>query len=147
MRAVLKYLLILTAAALALTPLPRYAVERAYSRGFYPIVQPRLTALSNSTPFAWFDAVVVLAIGMTLALWIVRLRQRKAGAGRAVVALTIDTAAIGAFLYLWFLAAWGLNYQRQPLREQLDFREERITRDALRALAERTVDSLNALHG
>ena len=39
-----------------------------------------------------------------------------------------------------------MNYQRQPLREQLDFREERITRDALRALAARTVDSLNALH-
>ena len=54
--------------------------------------------------------------------------------------------AVGAVLYLWFLAAWGLNYQRQPLREQLDFREDRITRDALRALAARTVDSLNALY-
>ena len=54
--------------------------------------------------------------------------------------------AIGAVLYLWFLGAWGLNYQRQPLREQLDFREERITRDGLRALAARTVDSLNALY-
>ena len=49
-------------------------------------------------------------------------------------------------LYLWFLAAWGLNYQRQPLREQLDFRDDRITHAALRELAERTVDSLNALH-
>jgi hypothetical protein len=60
--------------------------------------------------------------------------------------LAFDSAAIAAVLYLWFLGAWGFNYQRQPLREQLDFREDRITRDALRSLAARTVDSLNALH-
>jgi len=150
----LKLALILVATIFALTPLPRYAVERTYSRGVYPIVQPRLTALSNSTPFAWFDALVLLTAGATVALWAVRLWglprrsgvAAKAGLGRTLAALVIDTAAISAVLYLWFLGAWGLNYQRQPLREQLDFREERITTDALRALAARTVDSLNALH-
>jgi len=146
MRRVLKFGVILAAAALALTPLPRHAVERAYSRGVYPIIQPRLTALSNSTPFAWFDALVLLTIGATIAMWALRLRQREKGVGPTLAVLAIDTVAIGAVLYLWFLGAWGLNYQRQPLREQLDFHEERITRDALRALAVRTVDSLNALH-
>ena len=148
MRRVFKFGVIFVAAGLALTPLPRHAVERAYARGFYPMVQPRLTALSNSTPFAWFDALVLLAIGTTLALWTARLLvvRRTGSAAKTLAGLTIDTAAIGAVLYLWFLMAWGLNYQRQPLREQLDFREERITRDALRTLAERTVDSLNALH-
>jgi hypothetical protein len=151
MRRVFKFGVILAAALLVLTPLPRQTVERVYSRGLYPIVQPRLTALSNSTPFAWFDALVVLMIVAIITMWITRLRlSRRSGedakAGRAVAGLTVDTVAIGAVLYLWFLAAWGLNYQRQPLREQLDFHEERITRDALRALAARTVDSLNALH-
>ena len=128
--------------------MPRQTVERVYSRGLYPIVQPRLTALSNSTPFAWFDALVVLTIGATLALWTRSPAAQKQRGDRSVTlaGLTIDTVAIGAVLYLWFLAAWGLNYQRQPLREQLDFHEDRITRDALRALAARTVDSLNALH-
>ncbi len=146
MRRVFKFGVILAAALLALTPMPRQTVERVYSRGLYPIVQPRLTALSNSTPFAWFDALVVLTIGATVVMWTVRLRHRKAGIGRTLAGLTVDTMAVGAVLYLWFLAAWGLNYQRQPLREQLDFHEDRITRDALRALAARTVDSLNALH-
>jgi hypothetical protein len=147
----LKGVLILAAALVASAPLPRHAVERIYSRGFYPILQPRLTALSNSTPFAWFDALVLLTIGTTLTLWAVRLRRLPRGSGAAakvgtLAGLTLDTAAIGAVLYLWFLVAWGLNYQRQPLHEQLDFREERITREALRTLAQRTVDSLNALH-
>lgn len=121
-------------------------------------MQPRLTALSNSTPFAWFDVLVLITIAGTGTMWAIRLlralRDRRASpsAGdrrmiRAVGALARDTAAMSAVLYLWFAGAWGLNYQRQPLREQLDFREERITRDALRALAERTIDSLNALHG
>jgi hypothetical protein len=137
---------VLAAVGLALTPLPREAVERLYSRGLYPAVQPRLTSLSNSTPFAWFDALVLVTAGATLALWALRLRRKRGSIGRTLAGLTVDTAAIAAVLYFWFLGAWGLNYQRQPLREQLDFREERITHDALRVLADRTVDSLNALH-
>lgn len=134
------------AAALALTPLPRQAVERVYSRGVYPVLQPWLTTLSNTTPFAWFDVLVIMTGGAIITLWTVRLRQRKTRLVPALAGLALDTAAIAAVLYLWFLGAWGLNYQRQPLRESLDFREERITRDALRALAGRTVDSLNTLH-
>lgn len=142
----LKIVLILVAGLVALIPLSRPAVERAYSRGVYPIIQPRLTWLSNSTPFALFDAVLVLTIGVTVVLWTMRLRNRKTGIVRTLGGLALDMGAIAAVLYLWFLASWGLNYQRQPLREQLDFHEDRITREALRDLAGRTVDSLNALH-
>jgi hypothetical protein len=168
----LKLALILVAAVLALVPLPRYAVERTYSRGVYAMVQPRLTAISNSTSFALFDALVLLSVALTATLWISRLRGRRRPSTRArgvpssvegrsreaapegrrnglavtLAMLVVDTAAIAAVLYLWFLCVWGLNYQRQPLREQLDFREERITRDALRALGARTVEALNTLH-
>ena len=145
-KSLLKISLIVVATVLALTPLPRQTVERAYARGLYPIVQPRLTTLSNSTPFAWFDALVLFAVGVIIAIWVTRLRRARTSRGRTLAGLAFDTAAIGAFFYVWFLFAWGLNYQRQPLREQLDFRDDRITREALRALAGRTVDSLNALH-
>ena len=142
----MKFLVILGAAAIALTPLPRETVERVYARGMYPLVQPRLTALTNLTPFAWFDAMALLVACSILAMWVLRLRGRKAGVLRTAGGLAIDTATVAAVVYLWFLAAWGLNYQRQPLRAQLDFHEDRITREALRALAARNVESLNALH-
>ena len=142
----LKFALILAAAIVALAPLPRHTVERAYSRGVYPIIQPKLTALTNSTSFAWFDAVLLLTVGAIVVLWMTRLRKRKTGIARTLGGLVLDTGAIVALLYLWFLGAWGLNYQRQPLREQLDFQENRITREALRDLAGRTVNSLNMLH-
>ena len=145
-KTLLKFALILAAVLVAAVPLPRHAVERAYSRGLYPIIQPTLTGLSNSTPFAWFDVLVVLTISATLFVWVRRLKNRKARLLPTVAALGIDTTAVVAVVYCWFLAAWGLNYQRQPLREQLDFRDDRITREALRALATRAVASLNTLH-
>jgi hypothetical protein len=143
---ILKLILIVAAAVLALTPLPRDTVERAYSRGVYPIVQPVLTALSNRTPFAWFDVTVVLALGLIAVMWFARLRRRSGRLRATLASLGVNTAAIAAALYLWFFGVWGLNYQRLPLREQLDFREERISPDALSALAGRTVDALNTLH-
>ena len=128
-------------------PLPRAGVERLYARGLYPLVQPRLTALSNCTPFALFDASWWSRCRSTAVLWTVRLRgaRRNGRAGGTFGGLALDTVAIAAVLYLWFLAAWGLNYRREPLRDQLDFHEDRITREALRALAIRNIDSLNAL--
>jgi hypothetical protein len=146
MRRAMKIVLIVCAVAVAAIPLPRPAVERAYSRGFYPIVQPRLTALSNRTSFAWFDVTMLISAGAVLLMWVVRLRRSKSRVAVTAAALALDTAAVAAFMYLWFLTMWGLNYQREPLRSQLDFREDRISREGLRALAVRSVDLLNGLH-
>ena len=138
----IKIVLVVVTATIAATPLPRGAVERLYSRGVYPVVQPRITSASNASSFAWFDVAVMIVGGAVLALWIGRLRQKK-GWLRTLADLIIDTSAIGASCYLWFLAGWGLNYQREPLRSQLDFQESRITRDALRELAAHNVALLN----
>ena len=64
---------------------------------------------------------------------------------RALGGVLLDTAAMGAFLYFWFLAGWGLNYQRQPLRTMLEFHDDRITADALRDLSVRDIKALNEL--
>ena len=178
--AFLKIVLIVTAAIVAAVPLPRPTVEQVFSRTVYPAVQPRLTSLSNTVPFALFDGVVLFVAAIVIAMWIRRVRgprrhedprprrhedpgprrhedpgprrhedtkrQRWGRRARLGLALISDTAVIGAVLYFWFLASWGLNYQRLPLGARLDFREERITQDALVALAHRTVDALNRLH-
>ena len=142
----LKFVVVLAAAVIIVTPLPREAVERVYARGAYPLIQPRLTSLTNRTPVAWLDVMVILVAGAMIVMWIVRLRRRRGGVLKTIGGLAGDTTAIVAIIYLWFLAVWGLNYQREPLRAQLDFREDRITREALRDLALRNVRSLNALH-
>ena len=147
-RRLLEIGLIAIAVAVACTPLPRGIVERIYARRIYPAIQPHLTSLSNAVPIALFDVTMVgLTIGV-FTMWIVTIR--RAGRGRrmgAVGGLMIDSAAIAAALYVWFLCAWGLNYQREPLRSIVDFDETHVTSEALIELAGRDIDALNALYG
>jgi hypothetical protein len=141
---VAKIVLVLLALGIASTPLPRTTIERVYTRGLYAKLQPRLTSVTNRSRIAWFDVGLVVLVVFAIALAIVRLRRPPRGRLRALGALAIDMAAIAAVVYLWFLAVWGLNYQRERLRSQLDFQESRVTRDALRQLAERDVAFLNS---
>jgi hypothetical protein len=143
----LEMLMIAAAIVAAVVPLPQGAVERAYSRGIYPLIQPRLTGFSNAVSIALFDVTVVGVAGAVLLLWAGGFRRAVRGrAFRTIGSLARTTAAIAALVYLWFLTAWGLNYRREPLRTLLDFQEERITADALHQLALRDVDSLDALY-
>lgn len=139
----LKILLILLAAAIAATPLPRSTIERVYSRGIYAAIQPSLTRASNASRVAWFDVALLVVGAVMCVLVITRWRQRRHGWLSAFGMMAIDMVAIAAVLYLWFLVVWGLNYQREPLRSQLDFQDTRITRGALRELAMRGIAFLN----
>jgi hypothetical protein len=138
----LKILLILAAAIIAATPLSRSTVERVYSRGIYAAIQPSLTKASNASRVAWFDIALLVAGAVMLAVVVARLRGRH-GWVFTFGAIAFDTVAIAAVFYLWFLVAWGLNYQREPLRSQLDFQDSRITQKALRDLAVRGITFLN----
>ena len=143
----LRIALIAAALGAALTPLPRTMVERLYSRGLYPVIQPRLTSLANRVDVALFDVALVVLTAAVLALWIIALRRTPRGTIlKTLRRLLLNTGAIAAVVYFWFLAAWGLNYQREPLRTQLDFQDERVTDESVRALARRDVDEMNRLH-
>jgi uncharacterized protein DUF3810 len=146
-RRLVEMLLIAAATVAAALPLPQGAVERVYSRGIYPLIQPRLTGFSNSVSISLFDVTVAGVLAAVLLLWVAGFRRAMRGRTfRTIGSLARSTAAVAGLLYLWFLTAWGLNYRREPLRTLLDFQEERITRDALHQLALRDIDSLNALY-
>jgi len=147
MRRAIEILVVATAAAAALTPFPRSAVERVYSRGLYPRIQPRLTALSNIVSVSLFDVTIVCFAAAIILVWIAGFRGAARGARlRTAGSLLLTTLAGGALLYIWFLACWGLNYRREPIRSQLDFADDRISQAALDALAVRDVNSLNGLY-
>jgi hypothetical protein len=147
MRRVFQIVLIAAALCVAVVPLPRSAVERVYSRGVYRVIQPRLTGFSNHLTFALFDAALLGLVVLLTAMWVVQLRSQSRRRVRGTIGgLILDSASIAAVVYFWFLAAWGLNYQREPLRSQLDFQEERITGEALRDLARRDADEMNRLY-
>jgi hypothetical protein len=129
----------------ALVPLPAFWVERVYSLGVYPRLQAALTTASNLVPFALLDALVVIAAVWWLVMLVGEIRSPGRPSGRFGVIL-LRTGAGAATLFLVFLACWGLNYRRVPLVQKLQFDAQRVSRAGAVALAEESVQRLNALH-
>jgi hypothetical protein len=138
-------LLVLAALAAAIVPLPRWLVERAYSAGVYPRLQPVLTGASNLAPIALLD----VAIAAVLLAWLVGVAndlRSSRGVTGALFAVVVRTAAWAAAAYLLFLATWGFNYRRVPLIDKLPFDGARVTPERARSAAEATVVRLNTLY-
>jgi Protein of unknown function (DUF3810) len=140
-------ILIGAAAFVALLPPGAVSVERWYADWLYPAIQANVTSLSNRLPIALFDVAVVVFILIALGIWIwsIRLARRKhviRSLWRGVVA----TLTLLAVVYLWFLALWGLNYARPPLESTMQYDASRITPEAVRVLAEYSIDRANQTH-
>jgi hypothetical protein len=139
-------LALVAAAGVALAvPWPASLVESAFSSTLYPPWQRAATTATNLVPFATFDLVIAGAIAglVTLAVRAWRRttgpRLRRLGAALGVV------AAVAAGVYLWFLASWGLNYQRVPVATRLGLDRARATPAAAARFAAHTVRELNRL--
>ena len=147
LKAAMQGLLLLLAATVALVPPGDFTVERYYSRWLYPILQANLTPLSNRSPIALFDVAIVVFVLIAIGIWIWSIRlARKKQVLRSLWRGVVATLTLLAVVYLWFLAAWGLNYARPPLESTLQYDASRVTPEAVRALAEYSIDRANQMH-
>ena len=122
-------------------------MERWYSKRYYPALQAALTASSNALAPALFDGAIIIFIAVLIGGWGWWIRcARKQRSFRPIGRGVIGTLTLASIMYLWFLAAWGLNYARPPLESVLAFDRSRITPLAVRALAERAVGEANRTH-
>jgi hypothetical protein len=144
---VVQLALVATALVGALVPLPAAMVERYYARGWYPFLQSHLTSWSNETAYSLFDALIVFVVVTLLVAWVRWIAAARRARSLAPVARAIGaTAVAAASVYLWFLAAWGLNYAREPLESVVGYEPSRVTDTALRALADRATTAVNATY-
>ena len=131
------------AIVLALSPLPATWVERIYSRGFYPRLQPIVTGVSSLTAIALLDVAAALLLAATV-VTLVR-RMRATGILTALAGTLRAGIVTAAVVYLWFLAFWGFNYRRVPLEQRLVYEPARITREQALTLARTAVERANTL--
>lgn len=134
---------IAAALAAAVAPLPPEVVERVYSHGLYPRLQPVISSISGASPIALLDpaAAVLLAIGI-----VVCVRRYRAFGWRSAVSRMLMTGLVtAAIIYLWFLLFWGFNYRRVPLERKLAYDPSQITREQGLQLGRTAVDRANAL--
>lgn len=141
-----RVLLPAAAALAALVPTPPHFVERVYSAGFYPWIQPAVTGATNHLPFSLLD--VCLAAGAAWAGWrlVVRLRAREATRLRRVATLLVDVAAGAAVVYLAFLLLWGFHYRREPADVRFRVEPQLVTGERLERLVEHATASVNRLY-
>jgi hypothetical protein len=125
-----------------IAPFPAETVERVYSTDWYLRIQSVLTTASNTIPIAWLDIAVacLVVVGIELAIS----RTRALGPKRAFTRNLTTAVAAAAWLYLLFLALWGLNYRRVPLEEKLDYDRSRLTREAAIEFTNSAVAEVNA---
>jgi len=141
--------IVLVAIALALVPLPPQLIERLYSTDWYLRLQGFLTTASNTIPIAWLDLAITCFL--IVAIELVISRTRRLGLKPAFVLNLMTAASAAAWLYILFLALWGLNYRRVPIEQKLDYDKARVTREATIAFANTAVAAVNdgyaAAHG
>ena len=143
----LQLLIVAAAVFAALFPPSPSWVERVYADRIYPALQDSVTTWSNLTRVPLFDLAVLAFVAALIAIWAIAWRTgRRARSFRPVLPALGRTATLLAIAYLWFLAAWGLNYRRPELEATLAFDKSRITPAAVRELAELAVQQANQLH-
>ena len=146
-RSVLELVLVVAAAACAWMPTPESLVEEWYSSRIYPVHQRIITSLSNLTPFALFD-VLVLGVSLWL-IWTLVRAGRTAWRARRVwplVSALGHVAAGAAAVYLIFLLLWGLNYRRLPMSERLVVSQDAAEGAAVVTLGLEAIGHMNRLH-
>ena len=141
-RAIETAVIVVVAIICAVFPFPALTIERVYSTDWYLRIQSVMTTASNTIPIAWLD--IAVACLLILAIEIVVSRTRVLGPKRAFKRNLLTAVGAAAWLYLLFLALWGLNYRRVPLEEKLDYDQSRLTRDAAIAFANGAVAQVNA---
>ena len=126
----------------AIVPFPAETIERVYSTDWYLRIQGVLTTASNTIPIAWLD--IAVACLLIVAIELVISRARALGPKRAFVRNLGTAVGAAAWLYLLFLAFWGLNYRRVPLEQKLDYDQSRLTREAAIEFTNAAVAEVNA---
>lgn len=122
----------------------RELVERTYSTHFYPALQGILTRASNLTAFAWLDALLVI---VPLAFVFLAIRDvRRRGWIRGVLAAALRAILWTAAIATAFLVAWGLNYQRVPMSQRVQYDAAAVTPESVRAAAAAAVAEANRLY-
>jgi hypothetical protein len=119
------------------------AVEKYYSKGFYPVICHLLHPVFNLFPFSLGD-LVYLAVIMYLIYAFLRLIVLCFTKRFTLAGLLTTGIAIGVFAgILVFYLFWGLNYFRPSAGDRLNLRDSTYTVVQLKEVTSMLIDSAN----
>lgn len=113
-----------------------------YTFRIYPTIAWLLSPIPNLLPFAVGDLFITISIAWVIIYPIYAIWYKK----RKKLPTFLRIAEYLGWVYVWFYAAWGLNYSQPNIYSRLRMRPVEVENSAFRAFAYSYADSLNATY-
>jgi hypothetical protein len=121
-------------------------VERIYSRGLHPRIAAGLGGIARLVPFTIAEPLALLAaVAVLVLLARAAVSVRRGPPLPAVVEAGATALGLAGLVYLVFLLAWGLNYQRRPFAALAGLDPRPPSSEELADLGAALVDEANRL--
>lgn len=128
-----------------------------YTSHIYPLIGTVLSHISSIFPFALGDLFIALSIAWVILYPIYEIGLRKKLARRFIFLAAKSggypkkKAVFGRvieyllWVYVWFYAAWGLNYSQPVIYYRVGMKPAEVSKEKFRKFAYQYADSLNCL--
>lgn len=133
-----RYLLLAAAVALVLSTQSIPEWGEIYATRIYPIIVPVLSSFSNIFPFSLGDVFISSSI-LAIVVYPVIARRKKQKWGKTILRITEYLA----WVYVWFYAAWGLNYFQPNFYQRTGVKHIPYTEDSFRSFLDKYIERLN----
>jgi len=119
-----------------------YFVETYYSRGIYPYISSLLSLLFGWIPFSFGD-FIILFFTIYIIYFIYKLVSTRF---KNILSKLLGITSFISIIYFLFYLLWGLNYYRQPLYKNLEYKTTSYSNEELINLTKYLVSKLNQSH-
>ncbi len=114
-------------------------IEKYYSNGIYPYISSFFRIILGWIPFSIGDLLIAFLL-FTLVRFLFRLIKNRF---RNFVLKMIHFIAILSVIYFCFYLFWGLNYYREPLAKNLNYKQEKYSTKQLQTVTNHIIEKLN----
>ncbi len=111
------------------------AMGSFYTTHVYPVIGSVISPISGLVPFAMGDIFIFLSIAW--AILYPAMKRTKKAVWRVVEYLL--------WVYVWFYAAWGLNYSQPNIYQRIGMRPVEVSKTRFKTFAYQYADSINKL--
>ncbi len=136
--------LFITAVSIHLFSLSAERVESVYATSVYPVIADVLRNITGWVPFSIGDILYIAFLLYVLTSLVRFIWEKKWKHRKKWLSFTLNFISGILIIYIIFNVLWGLNYNRQGIRHQMNFERAAYSREELLKMNELLASQLNA---
>ena len=114
-------------------------IEQYYSNGLYPYISSFFRIITGWIPFSIGDILLAFLLFILLRFFFKLIRNKF----RNFIPKIIHFTAVLSIIYFCFYLFWGLNYYREPLAKNLNYKQKKYTTEQLQKVTKDIIKELN----